>query len=184
MTELQEMKMRRIKDLLEILMVSTRLGLSSFGGRTAHLGSYQEGYVRRKKTMDETACADRVALAQFLPGPASSQVGIGIGLMRGGVLGGVTSFLGFTLPSVIVLIAFALVLTSFNVADAGWIQGLKIVAVAVVAHAVLGMAKKLAPDLKRKAIVLFALIGTLVWQTAFTQVGVILIAALVGFLIY
>jgi len=184
MTELQEMKMRRIKDLLEILMVSTRLGLSSFGGPTAHLGYFHEEYVRRKKWMDEKGYADLVALAQFLPGPASSQVGIGIGLMRGGVLGGVTSFLGFTLPSVIVLIAFALLLTSFNVADAGWIQGLKIVAVAVVAHAVLGMAKKLAPDLKRKAIVLFALIGTLIWQTAFTQVGVILIAALIGFLIY
>ncbi|WP_017548262.1 chromate efflux transporter [Salinicoccus carnicancri] len=176
--------MRRIKDLLEILIVSTRLGLSSFGGPTAHLGYFHEEYVRRKKWMDEKGYADLVALAQFLPGPASSQVGIGIGLMRGGVLGGLTSFLGFTLPSVIVLIAFALLLTSFNVADAGWIQGLKIVAVAVVAHAVLGMAKKLAPDLKRKAIVLFALIGTLIWQTAFTQVGVILIAALIGFLIY
>ena len=178
------MKMGRIKNLLEILIVSTRLGLSSFGGPTAHLGYFHEEYVRRKKWMDEKGYADLVALAQFLPGPASSQVGIGIGLMRGGVLGGVTSFLGFTLPSVIVLIAFALLLTSYDVADAGWIQGLKIVAVAVVAHAVLGMAKKLAPDLKRKAIVLFALIGTLIWQTAFTQVGVILVAALIGFLIY
>ena len=176
--------MGRIKNLLEILIVSTRLGLSSFGGPTAHLGYFHEEYVRRKKWMDEKGYADLVALAQFLPGPASSQVGIGVGLMRGGVLGGLTSFLGFTLPSVIVLIAFALLLTSYDVADAGWIQGLKIVAVAVVAHAVLGMAKKLAPDLKRKAIVLFALIGTLIWQTAFTQVGVILIAALIGFLIY
>jgi len=176
--------MGRIKNLLEILIVSTRLGLSSFGGPTAHLGYFHEEYVRRKKWMDEKGYADLVALAQFLPGPASSQVGIGVGVMRGGVLGGLTSFLGFTLPSVIVLIAFALLLTSYDVTDAGWIQGLKIVAVAVVAHAVLGMAKKLAPDLKRKAIVLFALIGTLVWQTAFTQVGVILIAALVGFLIY
>lgn len=178
------MEMGRIKNLLEILIVSTRLGLSSFGGPTAHLGYFHEEYVRRKKWMDEKGYADLVALAQFLPGPASSQVGIGVGVMRGGVLGGLTSFLGFTLPSVIVLIAFALLLTSYDVTDAGWIQGLKIVAVAVVAHAVLGMAKKLAPDLKRKAIVLFALIGTLVWQTAFTQVGVILIAALVGFLIY
>ncbi|KKK33843.1 ChrA protein [Salinicoccus sediminis] len=176
--------MGRIKNLLEILIVSTRLGLSSFGGPTAHLGYFHEEYVRRKKWMDEKGYADLVALAQFLPGPASSQVGIGVGLMRGGVLGGLTSFLGFTLPSVIVLIAFALLLTSYDVADAGWIQGLKIVAVAVVAHAVLGMAKKLAPDLKRKAIVLFALIGTLIWQTAFTQVGVILVAALIGFLIY
>ncbi len=176
--------MGKIKNLLEILTVSTRLGLSSFGGPTAHLGYFHEEYVRRKKWMDEKSYADLVALAQFLPGPASSQVGIGIGLMRGGILGGLTSFIGFTLPSVIVLIAFALLLTNYDVADAGWISGLKIVAVAVVAHAVMGMAKKLAPDLKRKAIVLLALIGTLMWQTAFTQVGVILIAALIGFLIY
>ncbi|WP_411843853.1 chromate transporter [Salinicoccus sp. HZC-1] len=176
--------MEKIKNLLEILMVSTRLGLSSFGGPTAHLGYFHEEYVRRKKWMDEKSYADLVALAQFLPGPASSQVGMGVGLMRGGVLGGLASFIGFTLPSVIVLIAFALLLTTYDVADAGWIRGLKIVAVAVVAHAVMGMAKKLAPDLKRKAIVLLALIGTLMWQTAFTQVGVILIAALIGFLIY
>lgn len=178
------MKMDKIKNLFEILMVSTRLGLSSFGGPTAHLGYFHEEYVRRKKWMDEKGYADLVALAQFLPGPASSQVGIGVGVMRGGVLGGLTSFIGFTLPSVIVLIAFALLLTTYDAADAGWIRGLKIVAVAVVAHAVMGMAKKLAPDLKRKALVLFALIGTLMWQTAFTQVGVILIAALIGFLIY
>lgn len=178
------MKMERIKNLLEILIVSTRLGLSSFGGPTAHLGYFHEEYVRRKKWMDEKSYADLVALAQFLPGPASSQVGMGVGLMRGGVTGGLISFIGFTLPSVIVLIAFALLLTNYDVADAGWIRGLKIVAVAVVAHAVMGMAKKLAPDLKRKALVLFALIATLMWQTAFTQVGVILIAALIGFIIY
>lgn len=134
--------------------------------------------------MDEKSYADLVALCQFLPGPASSQVGIGIGVMRAGVLGGIISFIGFTLPSVLALIIFAYILQGVNVADAGWIHGLKIVAVAVVAHAILGMAQKLTPDLKRKAIALFALVGTLLWQTAFTQVGVILIAGLAGFYLY
>src|SRR5690625_2889352 len=140
------------KSLLEILLVSTRLGLTSFGGPTAHLGYFHEEYVRRRKWMDEKSYADLVALAQFLPGPASSQVGIGIGVMRAGVLGGIVSFIGFTLPSVIALILFALLLTGFDIGNAGWIHGLKIVAVAVVAHAILSMAKNLTPDLRRKAI--------------------------------
>jgi chromate transporter len=170
--------------LLEILFVSTRLGLTSFGGPIAHLGYFHEEYVRRRKWMDEKSYADLVALCQFLPGPASSQVGIGIGVMRAGVLGGIVSFIGFTLPSVIALILFALILQGLDVADAGWIHGLKIVAVAVVAHAILGMAQKLTPDLNRKAIALFALIVVLLWQTAFTQVGVIIISAFAGFLLY
>ncbi|MCV9887263.1 chromate transporter [Metabacillus halosaccharovorans] len=175
---------RTLRTLLEILIVSTRLGFTSFGGPIAHLGYFHEEYIRRRKWMDEKSYADLVALCQFLPGPASSQVGIGIGVMRAGVLGGITSFIGFTLPSVLALIIFALILQGFDVADAGWIHGLKIVAVAVVVHAILGMAQKLTPDLKRKTIALFALVGTLLWQTAFTQVGVIIIAAFVGFLLY
>ena len=171
---------RGFKSLLEILFVSTRLGLTSFGGPTAHLGYFHEEYVRRRKWMDEKSYADLVALAQFLPGPASSQVGIGIGVMRAGVLGGIISFIGFTLPSVIALILFALLLTGFDIGNAGWIHGLKIVAVAVVAHAIIGMAKNLTPDLKRKAIALFALVGTLLWQTAFTQVGVIINCCIFG----
>lgn len=172
------------KSLLEILFVSTRLGLTSFGGPIAHLGYFHEEYIRRRKWMDEKSYADLVALAQFLPGPASSQVGIGIGVMRGGVLGGIVSFIGFTLPSVIALILFALLLQNFDVAEAGWIHGLKIVAVAVVAHAIMGMAKNLTPDLPRKAIALFVLVATLFWQSTFTQVGVILIAAVIGYLVY
>lgn len=170
--------------LLEILMVSTRLGLTSFGGPVAHLGYFHEEYVRRRKWMDEKSYADLVALCQFLPGPASSQVGIGVGLMRGGLLGGLLAFIGFTLPSVLALIVFALILQGFDIADAGWIHGLKIVAVAVVAHAVLGMAQKLTPDLPRKTIALFALAATLLWQTAFTQVGVIIISGIVGYFIF
>lgn len=172
------------KSLLEILFVSTRLGLTSFGGPIAHLGYFHEEYIRRRKWMDEKSYADLVALAQFLPGPASSQVGIGIGVMRGGVLGGIVSFIGFTLPSVIALILFALLLQNFDVAESGWIHGLKIVAVVVVAHAILGMAKNLAPDLNRKAITLFVLVATLFWQSTFTQVGVILIAAVIGYFLY
>ncbi|WP_412968823.1 chromate transporter [Fredinandcohnia sp. 179-A 10B2 NHS] len=170
--------------LLEILLVSSRLGLTSFGGPVAHLGYFHEEYIRRRKWMDEKSYADLVALCQFLPGPASSQVGIGIGVMRAGILGGLVSFIGFTLPSVIALILFALILQGLDIGDAGWIHGLKLVAVAVVAHAVLGMAQKLTPDKTRKAIALLALVGTLLWQTAFTQVGVILISAILGYLIY
>ena len=176
--------MNKLRILLEILLVSTRLGLTSFGGPTAHLGYFHTEYVRRKKWMDEKSYADLVALSQFLPGPASSQVGIGVGVMRGGVLGGITSFIGFTLPSVIILIIFASLLTTFDIADAGWIHGLKIVAVVIVAHAIMGMSKNLAPDVKRKVIALFALVGTLLFQSVFTQVGVILIAGVIGFILY
>lgn len=173
-----------LKQLLEILLVSTRLGISSFGGPVAHLGYFHEEYVRRRKWMDERSYADLVALCQFLPGPASSQVGIGIGVVRAGVLGGIMAFIGFTLPSVIVLILFALLLQGFDIGTSGWIHGLKVVAVVVVAHAILGMAEKLTPDLQRKALALFAVVGTLLWQTAFTQVGIIVIAAVIGFFLY
>ena len=169
---------------MEIFLISTRLGFTSFGGPVAHLGYFHTEYVRRKKWMDEKSYADLVALCQFLPGPASSQVGIGIGVMRGGIIGGIVAFLGFTFPSVVALILFALFLQAMDVTDLGWIQGLKLVAVAVVAHAILGMAKNLTPDVKRKTIALLALIGTLLWQTALSQVAVILIAAIVGYLLF
>ncbi|MGX1373271.1 chromate transporter [Priestia megaterium] len=172
------------KSLLEILFVSTRLGLTSFGGPIAHLGYFHEEYIRRRKWMDEKSYADLVALCQFLPGPASSQVGIGIGVMRAGLLGGILAFIGFTLPSVIALILFALLIQGSNVTDASWIHGLKIVAVVIVAHAILGMAGKLTPDLPRKSFALFALVGTLLWQTAFIQIGVIILAGVVGYIIY
>ncbi|MER2119804.1 MAG: chromate transporter [Solibacillus sp.] len=176
-------KQNRIRSLIEIFLVSTRLGLTSFGGPTAHLGYFHEEYVRRRKWMDEKSYADLVALCQFLPGPSSSQVGIGIGIMRAGIVGGITSFIGFTFPSVAVLIAFALLMTGFDVGNAGWIHGLKIVAVAIVAHAIIGMAKSLTPDLKRKAIAIVALLVTTLWQTAFSQVAVIIFAAVIGYLL-
>ncbi|WP_022793013.1 chromate efflux transporter [Marinococcus halotolerans] len=169
---------------LEIFLISTRLGLTSFGGPIAHLGYFHEEYVRRRKWLDEQSYADLVALCQFLPGPASSQVGIGIGIVRGGLVGGFISFLGFTLPSVIALVIFALALEGLDVSDAGWLQGLKIVAVAVVAHAIWGMAQKLTPDLQRRTIALLAMSGTLLWQTSLAQVLVILAAGGAGWVLY
>lgn len=172
------------KSFIEILLVSTRLGVTSFGGPVAHLGYFYEEYVLKRKWIDEKSYADLVALCQFLPGPASSQVGIGIGIIRGGLLGGILAFIGFTAPSVIALILFAMILQGMELHDSGWIHGLKIVAVAVVAHAILGMAQKLAPDIHRKAIALIVLVGTLLWPTVYTQVGLILIAGAAGLLIY
>lgn len=177
-------KMKNMKQLLEILIVSLRLGLTSFGGPIAHLGYFHEEYVRKRKWMDERGYADLVALSQFLPGPASSQVGIGIGVMRGGVLGGFISFIGFTMPSVIALIIFAYLTQQSGVTESGFIQGLKIVAVVIVAHAILGMAKNLTPDATRKAIALVALLATLLIPHTLSHVGVILIAGVLGFFIF
>lgn len=178
------MKNNQLLRLLEIFLVSVRLGCTSFGGPIAHLAYFHEEYVRRRKWIDEKTYVDLVALAQLLPGPASSQVGIGIGVMRAGVLGGVVSFIGFTLPSVVVLILFASVLLNVDVVTTGWIHGLKIVAVVVVAHAIVGMAKNLTPDLKTKALALFALVCTLLWQVTGMQIVVILVAAAVGFFLF
>ena len=169
---------------LEIFLTSSKLGLTSFGGPVAHLAYFHEAYVRRKKWMDEKCYADLVALCQFLPGPTSSQVGIGVGIMRGGIVGGLISFLGFTMPSAIVLLAFALLLQGVDVAGAGWIQGLKLVAVAVVAHAILGMGKNLTPDAPRQGIALGAMIIVLLLQNVLTQVGVILFAGVLGLFIF
>lgn len=106
--------------LLEVLLVSTRLGLTSFGGPVAHLGYFRAEYVERRRWLSETDYGDLVALCQFLPGPASSQVGIGIGMLRAGPLGAIVAWLGFTLPSAIALVLFGLGVQSFDIADAGW----------------------------------------------------------------
>ncbi|WP_273717177.1 chromate efflux transporter [Alkalihalobacillus pseudalcaliphilus] len=173
-----------IQKLWQIFMISTRLGLTSFGGPVAHLSYFHEEYVRRKKWLSEKDYADLVALAQFLPGPASSQVGIGIGVMRAGVIGGIISFIGFTFPSVLVLILFALYAGQAGFIELGFIQGLKVVAVVVVAHAIIGMAKTLTPDLNRKLVALSALLATLLLPYTFTQVAVIAVAAIIGLLFF
>ena len=169
---------------IEILKASTKLGLTSFGGPSAHIGYFHEEYVNKRKWLDDKLYADIVALCQFLPGPASSQVGISIGLLRGGIVGGIISFLGFTLPSVLILMLFAAFVTTTGSFDSGWIQGLKIVAVAVVAHALLGMQKNLAPDRIRITIAIVCAILALLIPTAVGQIGVILVAGLFGFLYY
>ncbi|MCQ6562287.1 chromate transporter [Paenibacillus mendelii] len=174
----------RARALLEVWTVSTKLGLTSFGGPIAHLGYFHNEYVRRRRWMDERSYADLVALCQFLPGPASSQVGIGIGVIRAGLLGGLTAWLGFTLPSVIALALFAFILQGFDIGSAGWIHGLKIVAVAIVAQAVLGMGQKLTPDRSRATIAILVASATLLWQTAFTQVLLIVAAGIVGMMLY
>ncbi len=175
---------KRLRTCLDILSVSTKLGFTSFGGPVAHLGYFHHEYIRRRQWMDEQSYADLVALCQFLPGPASSQVGIGIGVMRGGILGGILAFIGFTLPSVIALVLFAFLLQGYDVSDAGWIHGLKIVAVAIVAHAVLGMGQKLTPDKSRATIAIITAACTLLWQTAISQVVLIVIAGIVGLFLY
>ena len=163
---------------LEVLWVATRLGLTSFGGPIAHLGYFHEEYVKRRKWIDEQSYADLVALCQFLPGPASSQVSIAIGIARAGLPGGFAAWLGFTLPSALALIAFAFGIGAFaNAADAGWLHGLKVVAVAVVAQAVWGMARSLCPDRERATLAILASIVTLAWPTAVGQLSSIAIAA-------
>jgi chromate transporter len=166
--------------VLEVLSVATRLGLTSFGGPVAHLGYFREEYVARRRWLDEATYADLVALCQFLPGPASSQVGIAIGITRAGLLGGVAAWLGFTLPSAIALVAFAYGLRGLGVADAAWLHGLKVAAVAVVALAVWGMARSLAPDRERATIAIVAAMCALLWPTGVGQVAIITVAALVG----
>jgi chromate transporter len=166
--------------VLQVLGVSTRLGLTSFGGPIAHLGYFREEYVRRRKWLDEDAYADLVALCQFLPGPTSSQVGIAIGILRAGLPGAIASWLGFTLPSAIALVAFAFGLQRFGVTDAGWLHGLKVAAVAVVANAVWGMARSLAPDRERATLAILSAIVVLAWPGAPGQVFVIVLAGLIG----
>lgn len=177
-------KINRLKSTLDVLVVSLKLGLTSFGGPVAHLGYFHEEYVRRKKWLDERSFAELVALCQFLPGPASSQVGIGIGTMRAGLLGGFIAWLGFTLPSVIALVLLALVLKGVSIGDVGWIHGLKIVAVAIVAQAILGMGQKLTPDRKRVTIAVVSTTITLMWQTTIAQIVIIAFAALIGIFLY
>ncbi|MBP1155042.1 MULTISPECIES: chromate efflux transporter [unclassified Paenibacillus] len=178
--EIVEAPKSKAAALMEILRVSVKLGVTSFGGPIAHLGYFRDEYVNRRKWMDERAYADLVALSQFLPGPASSQVGIGIGVIRGGLLGGLIAWLGFTLPSVLALVVFAYALQGFGLSGAGWIHGLKLVAVAVVAQAVLGMGRQLAPDRARASVAILTAAVTLLWQTALTQVLLIAAAALLG----
>jgi chromate transporter len=173
--------MRERASLSELFFVFLRLGLTSFGGPVAHLGYFHAEFVERRRWLDEHAYADLVGLCQFLPGPASSQVGMAIGLSRGGILGAIAAFLGFTLPSAILLVLFALGLARFGNAIGGaWLHGLKIVAVAVVAQALWGMGKALAPDAKRATLAVGAAAVVSLAPTGAGQIGVIVAGALIG----
>jgi chromate transporter len=166
---------------LEVLGVALRLGLTSFGGPIAHLGYFRDEYVVRRQWLDEKSYADLVALCQFLPGPASSQVGMAIGIARAGLPGALAAWLGFTLPSALLLVAFAFGVSAIDtVAAAGWLHGLKVVAVAVVAQAVWGMAKSLCPDRQRATVAIVAAIVTLSWPTAVGQLLSIIGAGIIG----
>ena len=165
----------------EVLLVALRLGLTSFGGPVAHLGYFRDEYVTRRRWLDDAAYADLVALCQMLPGPASSQVGIAVGMHRAGLPGGIAAWVGFTAPSAAVLILFGHGVSAFDhLVVQGWLRGLKVVAAAVVAFALLGMARSLAPDARRATIAIAAAIAMLLWRTPLAQVLVIVIAAAVG----
>jgi chromate transporter len=169
-------------DFGEIFRVFLRLGLTSFGGPIAHLGYFRAEFVERRRWLSEQGFADLVALAQFLPGPASSQTGFGIGLLHGGFAGGLAAWVGFTLPSAILMVLFAY--GARGIADssvgAGLLHGLKLVAVAIVAQAVMGMARTLCPDRTRASIATAALFATLVAPWSIAPLAVIVAGGLAG----
>jgi chromate transporter len=166
---------------LEVLRVFAKLGVSSFGGPIAHIGYFREEFVVRRRWIDEPAFADLVALCQFLPGPASSQVGFSIGLMRGGYLGGLAAWTAFTLPSAILLLFFAYGAKFLQgPIGAGLLHGLKLVAVAIVAQAVWGMARTLCPDRERASIATVVAVIILFSSSSIAQIGAIALGGVAG----
>ena len=163
---------RPFSGLAEVFFTALRLGLTSFGGPVAHLGYFREEYVARRKWLDERSFADLIALSQMLPGPASSQLGIAIGTLRAGPLGGFAAWLGFTMPSAIVLILFGYGVAAIDdVEGSAWLHGLSVVVVPVVALAVWSMARSLCPDRPRAGFAIAAAVAMLfapgvVWQVA------------------
>ncbi|MBN1957552.1 MAG: chromate efflux transporter [Desulfuromonadales bacterium] len=166
----------------QVFLAFLKLGLTSFGGPVAHLGYFRDEFVTRRRCLQEDSYADLVALCQFLPGPASSQVGIGIGLSQAGLRGGLAAWTGFTLPSALALILFAYGVTTLqaSVVEVGWLHGLKVVAVAVVAQAIWGMAKTLCPDRPRGTVAILAAMLTLAWPGVPGQLAAIGGGALLG----
>ena len=172
-----------IREALNVFLIFLRLGLTSFGGPIAHLGYFHDEFVTKRKWFDEHSYADLVALCQFLPGPASSQVGIAIGESRAGVLGAIAAWTGFTLPSALALVAFAFGISTFkNSISGSWLHGLKVVAVAIVAQALWGMGTKLCPDKKRASVAVVAAIGALLIPSALGQIGIIVTGGIIGVL--
>ena len=164
-----------------IFWVFLKLGCTSFGGPIAHIGYLRHEFVEKRKWLDDNAYTDLVALCNFLPGPASSQIGIALGALKAGLPGGFAAWLGFTMPSALALLLFAHGFTALGLsADAGWIHGLKIVAVAVVAQAVWGMGKTLCPDRLRATLAIAATLIVFAWPTGWGQISAIVLGALVG----
>jgi len=172
------------KAVFEVLMVSLKLGSTSFGGPIAHLGYYHNEYVDKREWLDERSYADLVALCQFLPGPASSQISIAIGTIRAGIPGGIAAWFGFTLPSAVMMIFFAFVLQGYNIINSGWLHGLKIVAAAIVAQAVLTMWQRLITDKLRSVIAIGVFVTLLFWQFVFNQIIIIAAAGIIGLIFY
>jgi chromate transporter len=165
----------------EVFLAFLALGCTSFGGPVAHLGYFRTEFVERRRWLDDAAYADLVALCQFLPGPASSQVGMGLGKLRAGYPAAIAAFIGFTLPSVVLILAFAYGATALTGPLAqGALHGLKVAALAVVAQAVWAMAKSLTPDWPRRAVALVTAILALLLPSAITQVALIALAAAIG----
>ena len=174
-----------IRAALEVLVVALRLGVTSFGGPIAHLGYFRDEYVRRRQWLDEGTYADLIALCQLLPGPASSEVGIGIGILRARLLGGFAAWLGFTLPSAIALTAFAFVVQALGGAgDLQWLHGLQVVAVVVVANAVWSMGRTLTPDRPRLLVALAAGVVTTGLPPGWAQVAAIVLGAAAGLVFF
>lgn len=173
--------MTRAGTVPEVFLAFLRLGVTSFGGPIAHLGYFRDDLVTRRRWMDDRAYADLVALCQFLPGPASSQVGFAMGLQRAGFWGAIVAFLGFTLPSAVLLVAFAAGASLFGgPVGGGILDGLKIVAVAIVAQAVWGMARSLTPDAPRAGIAVVAAALALFAPGAVGQLGALAIGVVAG----
>jgi chromate transporter len=169
---------------LDVLRAFARLGCTSFGGPVAHIGYFRTEFVTRRRWLDERGFADLVALCQFLPGPASSQLGMAIGLLRAGPLGMLFAWLGFTLPSAIAMTAAGLGVAYLgDIGHAGWLRGLKLVAVAVVAQAVWGMARSLCPDRARATLAVAAAIVVLTAPTVAGQLAAIVLGAAVGLVV-
>ena len=169
---------------LEVFTTFLKLGLTSFGGPIAHLGYFRDELVLRRKWIDEGRYGEIVALCQFLPGPASSQVGFCLGLLRGGPLGALAAWTAFTLPSAILLVLFAYGAASAGgPVEAALVHGLKLVAVAVVAQAVYGMARGLTPDRTRAGIALVAVLIVTFAATAIGQVAAIAMGAVAGLIL-
>lgn len=167
--------------LTNIFIIFLRLGCTSFGGPIAHLAYFREEFVVKRKWLSDQSYSDLIALCQFLPGPASSQVGMALGAMRGGIVGALISWFAFSLPSVLILTLFALYFSEIsNAVGSDWIQGLKVVAVAVVAQALWGMGKSLCPDAKRASIAIFSAITILWFPGLYVQLAVILASGLAG----